>query len=92
MSYITGKMEIFLGWILQASRIISITIAKVLEGAIRIYQFFISPLLGQNCRFSPTCSQYAIDSIKKHGPIKGIWMSGRRLMRCHPFSSGDSEE
>lgn len=86
MSFITEKMGILLGLILQASKIALNTLALLLQGAIKIYQFFISPLLGKNCRFSPTCSEYASEAISKFGPIKGSWMSIRRLMRCHPFS------
>lgn len=55
---------------------------------IRIYQKFISPLLGSNCRYTPTCSQYAIEAIQKHGVIKGILLGGWRILRCNPFSKG----
>ena len=52
---------------------------------IRGYKRFISPGLGFNCRFTPTCSQYAIEAIKKHGPFKGLYLAVRRLLRCHPW-------
>jgi putative membrane protein insertion efficiency factor len=52
---------------------------------IKIYQIFISPLCPGVCRFRPTCSQYAIEAIKVHGVIKGIWLSFRRICRCHPW-------
>ncbi|AFD07611.1 membrane protein insertion efficiency factor YidD [Solitalea canadensis] len=52
---------------------------------IRFYQYAISPLLGQNCRFTPTCSQYGVDAIKKHGPWKGGWLTIKRISRCHPW-------
>ena len=55
---------------------------------LRGYRYFISPLLGPTCRFHPSCSQYAIDALKKHGPIKGSAKAAWRLMRCHPWSSG----
>jgi putative membrane protein insertion efficiency factor len=55
---------------------------------IRFYQFFISPLLGANCRFHPTCSEYAKDSIMNHGSLKGIWLTFLRIIRCQPFCSG----
>ena len=55
---------------------------------IRIYQWVISPLLGPRCRFTPTCSQYMIDAICLHGLIKGIWLGGKRLLKCHPIHSG----
>jgi putative membrane protein insertion efficiency factor len=55
---------------------------------IRTYQLLISPLLPRNCRFTPTCSQYAIDAIKRHGVWRGNYLAIRRLLRCHPFSRG----
>jgi len=58
---------------------------------IRFYQKFISPLLGANCRFSPTCSQYTFEAIEKYGFIKGCWMGFWRIMRCNPFSRGGND-
>ena len=55
---------------------------------IKLYQFFISPFLGLNCRFNPTCSNYAINSLKKHGLIIGLYYSVLRISKCHPW--GDS--
>ena len=55
---------------------------------IRGYQLVISPLLGPRCRFTPTCSHYAIEAIKLHGMIKGCWLAGRRLVKCHPLNEG----
>ncbi|TDG35864.1 membrane protein insertion efficiency factor YidD [Pedobacter changchengzhani] len=52
---------------------------------IKIYQFAISPMLGGNCRFTPTCSQYGVEAIKKHGPFKGGWLTLKRIGRCHPW-------
>ncbi|HMR17722.1 MAG TPA: membrane protein insertion efficiency factor YidD [Sphingobacterium sp.] len=52
---------------------------------IRIYQLLISPLLGANCRYTPTCSQYGREAILKHGPFKGIWLTIKRIARCHPW-------
>ena len=52
---------------------------------IRFYQILISPLLGSNCRFLPTCSEYTIESIKAYGLIKGISISLKRISSCHPF-------
>lgn len=53
-------------------------------GAIRAYQLILSPLLGANCRFTPTCSAYAIEAIRKWGPWKGAWLAIRRIGRCRP--------
>lgn len=52
---------------------------------IRFYQHSISPLLPPSCRYTPTCSQYAIEAIRKYGPFKGLWLSIKRLIRCHPW-------
>ena len=51
---------------------------------VRIYQYVISPVLGPQCRFTPTCSQYAIDALKKYGLLKGLWLSAKRIGRCNP--------
>lgn len=55
---------------------------------ILLYRVTLGRLLGGQCRFQPTCSQYAIDAIDKHGPIKGSWRAIKRIARCHPFSAG----
>ena len=52
---------------------------------IKIYQIIISPLLGPSCRFTPTCSQYAVEAIQKYGPVKGSWLSIKRIIKCHPW-------
>ena len=52
---------------------------------IRIYQLVISPLLGPKCRFTPTCSNYALQAFRKYGPLKGFWLSAKRIARCHPW-------
>lgn len=52
---------------------------------IKIYQFLISPLIGKNCRFNPTCSNYAMEALKKHGLILGMYYSIIRISRCHPW-------
>lgn len=54
---------------------------------IRFYQLFISPLLGSNCRHTPTCSQYAIEAIREWGVFKGVWLGLRRIARCHPWGT-----
>ena len=51
---------------------------------IRFYQRFISPLTPPVCRFTPTCSQYAVEAIRKHGPLKGLWLAVKRIARCRP--------
>ena len=51
---------------------------------IRFYRKFISPLTPPTCRFTPTCSEYAIEAITKHGPFKGTWLAIKRVLRCRP--------
>jgi len=60
-------------------------LSSPLVALIKLYQWTISPLLGPKCRFTPTCSQYAIEALKKYGPLKGTWLSLRRIVRCHPW-------
>jgi len=55
---------------------------------IKFYQEFISPLLGEHCRFYPTCSSYCHSAVKKYGTLKGISLTIKRILRCHPFSQG----
>ena len=55
---------------------------------IKLYQILLSPLIGPSCRFTPTCSNYAIEAINKHGPFKGLWLAIKRISKCHPW--GDS--
>ncbi|MDE7025287.1 MAG: membrane protein insertion efficiency factor YidD [Paramuribaculum sp.] len=52
---------------------------------IYIYKVCISPFTPPSCRFVPTCSQYAIEAIRKHGPLRGLWLAVRRILRCHPW-------
>jgi uncharacterized protein len=52
---------------------------------IKLYQLIISPWLGNKCRYTPTCSQYGIEAIKKYGALKGIWLTAKRIARCHPW-------
>ncbi|HET54477.1 MAG TPA: membrane protein insertion efficiency factor YidD [Ignavibacteria bacterium] len=52
---------------------------------IKLYQIFLSPYLPNSCRFTPTCSAYSVEALKKHGFFKGLWLSVRRISRCHPW-------
>lgn len=63
-------------------------LAGLLIKLIQAYQIMLSPLFGQQCRFYPTCSQYAIEVINKHGAFLGTYYTIRRLMRCHPWHAG----
>ncbi|HXX83727.1 MAG TPA: membrane protein insertion efficiency factor YidD [Casimicrobiaceae bacterium] len=55
---------------------------------LRAYQYAMRPLLGANCRFYPSCSDYACEAIERHGVLKGGWLASRRVLRCHPYHRG----
>ena len=59
--------------------------ALPLIALVKFYQLCISPFTPPSCRFTPTCSQYALEALRKHGPLKGSWLTLRRLSRCHPW-------
>ena len=61
---------------------------RLLAGMVRGYQLVISPALPPSCRFTPSCSQYALEAIMRHGAARGTWLTVRRLVRCHPFHPG----
>ncbi|HQZ02564.1 MAG TPA: membrane protein insertion efficiency factor YidD [Thauera sp.] len=60
----------------------------LLIAPLRFYRYAISPLLGRNCRFYPTCSEYAIEAVQRHGALRGGWLAAKRVGRCHPFNPG----
>lgn len=55
---------------------------------VRAYQYGISPFLGRSCRFQPSCSEYAVESLERYGVIQGLWLAIRRVGRCHPWHPG----
>jgi putative membrane protein insertion efficiency factor len=57
-------------------------------GLVRLYQLIISPWMPSSCRYHPTCSQYSIDAFRQHGALKGLWLTVKRVGRCHPWSEG----
>lgn len=57
-------------------------------GLVRLYQLIISPWTSSSCRYYPTCSQYSIEAFQQHGALKGMWLTVKRLARCHPWSKG----
>ena len=65
---------------------------SVLIGLIRLYQMVVSPallaLMGPSCRFTPSCSQYAVEALRKYGAVKGTWFAVHRVCRCQPFTKG----
>jgi len=64
---------------------INFIFTQIFIGLIRIYQRIISPLLPSSCRFTPTCSAYGIEALRKYGAIKGGWLTLKRVLSCHPF-------
>jgi putative membrane protein insertion efficiency factor len=58
---------------------------------IKLYQYLLSPWVGNQCRFYPTCSEYAKAAIKHHGVVSGSWLAARRLLRCHPWHPGGAD-
>lgn len=61
---------------------------SILIFLIRVYQTALSPFIGNHCRFYPSCSHYAMEAVERHGPLNGLWLSLRRLSRCHPWHEG----
>ena len=61
---------------------------SILIGLVRFYRYAISPMLGRNCRYFPTCSEYTLEAIEKHGAVRGGWLGAKRLCRCHPWHHG----
>ena len=60
----------------------------LLLGALRAYRYLLRPMLGANCRFYPSCSDYAREAIEQYGPLRGVWLAIRRVGRCHPYHPG----
>jgi putative membrane protein insertion efficiency factor len=67
---------------------IGIPMRFMLIAIIKFYKYFISPLLGSNCRFYPSCSSYSLEALQRHGAIIGCYLTLKRLLKCHPFHEG----
>ncbi|MDD2411644.1 MAG: membrane protein insertion efficiency factor YidD [Bacteroidales bacterium] len=67
--------------------LLSYLISRLFIFLIRLYQWVISPFFPPSCRFVPTCSAYGVEAIKKHGPLKGGWLTLKRIVKCHPWGS-----
>lgn len=61
---------------------------RILIAIVQVYRYALSPLLGQHCRFYPSCSTYAVEALDRHGPVRGSWLAVRRLACCHPWHPG----
>ena len=64
---------------------------RVLRSLIRLYQLCVSPLIAPHCRFCPTCSQYGLEALERHGAGRGLWLLMRRVCRCHPWHPGGTD-
>ena len=67
---------------------LSRALAMPLIALVKAYQLLISPMTGPSCRFYPSCSAYAVTALERHGPLRGSWLTLRRLLRCHPWNPG----
>lgn len=63
-------------------------LASALIILVRLYQWILRPVTGANCRFTPSCSEYAIEALRRHGGIRGAGLAGRRIVRCNPWAAG----
>ena len=64
---------------------------RIFIALVRFYQLTLSPFVGHQCRFIPTCSEYALEALQKYGALKGSWLAVKRICRCHPFHTGEHE-
>lgn len=67
---------------------IRLIMRRIVIAPIRFYRYFLSPWVGHQCRFTPTCSEYTIQAIEEHGILSGIWLGIKRIARCHPGCNG----
>ena len=68
------------------ARLVRNAVVALISLPIHVYRYCISPLLPRTCRFEPSCSVYALEALSQHGPVKGSWLTIRRLLRCHPVT------
>lgn len=64
-------------------------LVKLLQAPVHGYRLILSPWLPKSCRYHPTCSRYMLEALEKYGPVKGLWLGARRILRCHPWSKHD---
>jgi putative membrane protein insertion efficiency factor len=62
--------------------------SRLLVALIQAYRYTLSPMLGRNCRFFPSCSEYAVEALRRYGAVRGTWLAARRVARCHPWHPG----
>lgn len=67
-------------------------LAHLLALPVRGYRLIFSPMVGMNCRYQPTCSVYALEALERHGPLRGGWLTLRRIARCHPWGGAGIDD
>ena len=67
-------------------------LARLVALPVRAYRLFLSPWVGRNCRYDPTCSAYALEALEKHGAVRGTWLAIRRIARCHPWGGSGVDD
>lgn len=72
---------------MPVARIMSRAGAILLQAPIMVYRYLLSPLIGPRCRHLPTCSAYGLEALERYGAVKGLWLTARRLCRCHPWGT-----
>lgn len=75
-------------WIHVVAHFLARLASGIMIALLKVYQYVISPLLGPRCRFWPSCSNYAVEAIQVHGPLKGAWLATKRIVKCNPAHSG----
>ncbi|TRX72434.1 membrane protein insertion efficiency factor YidD [uncultured Carboxylicivirga sp.] len=77
--------KLLLKYLQQLGLILKSGLVALLLFPVKLYQWFISPFLGASCRYTPSCSQYTVEALKKHGPFKGLYLSIKRILSCNPW-------
>ena len=75
-------------WLARGWRFVARVPALLMIGTFRLWQLLVSPTYGQTCRFYPSCSAYGVEAVRRHGALRGGWLTVRRLARCHPWNPG----
>jgi len=88
MRFMVESVRLMLRLLCNVVKQAGLLVKQLILLAIRLYQFTVSPLIGPACRFYPSCSEYALESVKKYGTLKGSSLAVKRILKCHPFHPG----